>query len=146
MAQFSISLVDYSNEITTTQLHVDDASTVAARNALASAVMSVTTLNKIKETFSQISKTPKVLPTAPYAQRETKGLVSFSDTVSGKQGTFTIGGWDAIDHPPTPGTDLIPLADGGDIAALVTALQTNAKSVDGNPITVNSIRLVGRSI
>jgi len=82
------------------------------------------------------------LPSDKFAQRTTKFRVEFTDDVNGEPGYFTI-----------PTADLSLLAvnshyvdlSGTEAAALVTALETYAKSRDGNAITVAYILEVSKA-
>lgn len=90
-------------------------------------------------------------PTDPDAQRERKGLVTYTGNTTGKKFTFTIptirtktsGGASLI----VPGTDLFNLTL-APLAALVTGIQGFARTPDDDQetVTVQSIRLVGRNI
>lgn len=79
----------------------------------------------------------------PYAQRETKARVEMTDLANNRENTFEI---------PCP--DLTKLDTQGkffdltdaDIAALVTWIENNVVSRDGNAVVVDRIRHVGRNI
>jgi hypothetical protein len=85
------------------------------------------------------------LPVNPLAQRETKLLVQYVDTVNGRRGTVTI---------PSPnlalvaqiGTDVVDHNVNVTALALTTAIENNAVSRDGNAIQVVGMRIVGRNI
>jgi len=83
-------------------------------------------------------------PASPFAQRELKWLIQYQDDVSGKHYTLSI---------PAPALEL--MSDGGDDVAdivgitawstLVTWLEANMTSPEGNSITVNRVSVVGRN-
>jgi len=87
------------------------------------------------------------VPVSPFAQRELKIEVSYTGDTSGK--TFQI-------EIPTPdldaltlnNTDEIVLADGGVMAAFVTAFETIARSPDNDTETVTVVKALvkGRNI
>lgn len=86
-------------------------------------------------------------PTNPFAQRELKLEVNYSGNTSNKKFRIEV---------PTPdlnaltlnNTDEVVLADGGVMAAFVTAFETLAKSPDdpNENVTVNSAFIKGRNI
>ena len=87
------------------------------------------------------------VPASPFAQRELKIEVSYTGDVSGK--TFQV-------EIPTPdlaaltlnNTDEVLLADGGVMAAFVTAFETIARSPDNDTETVTVVKALvkGRNI
>lgn len=85
-----------------------------------------------------------VIPTNAFAQRELKWLVRYTDTVNGKSGSLEI-----PTANPTgiliPGTDRMDLTETAP-TALVTALETNGRTVDGNTFNIAGIFLVGRNL
>lgn len=116
---------------------------IAAAQALQTAIQGVSLIafNGIKVTALD---TPRetVRPTSPYAQRESKWQVTFSDTVTDEIGTFEIGGAD-LTLTASDGKTLDISAGAG--LALVTAMNTNMRSRDGNPVVfVNAVH-VGRN-
>lgn len=88
--------------------------------------------------------TPKEtdLPASPYAQRESKWLVTMSDDVNARLNQFEIGGAD-LTLLASDGETLDVSA--GDGLALVTALEANAVSRDGNSMSYVSAKHVGRA-
>ena len=83
------------------------------------------------------------IPTSPYAQRELALRVSFQDTVNNSKGSFTIPGadWATLGQPNTD--EVLQTAQ--EWIDLVTAVEAECVSMDGNPIAVISGRLVGRA-
>lgn len=86
------------------------------------------------------------LPTSPYAQREVKLHFTYSDNVTGKRGSFTVPAPDLANLDTTPSSDAVTLADAGIMAAFVTAIQGFMLSPEGNAITIQSARVVGRNL
>lgn len=82
-------------------------------------------------------------PASPFAQRETKWLVSYVDDVTGKQHTMEIGGAD-LALVGDDGKTLNVAAGAG--AAFVTAFEAGVKSPVGNDVTFLSAVHVGRNI
>jgi len=82
-------------------------------------------------------------PTSPFAQRESKWLVTMTDNVTLEINQFEIGGPDLV--LLVAGTQLMDVS-GGAGAALVTALEANAQSKLGNSVTFVSAKHVGRNI
>lgn len=118
----------------------------AAITAIVSAVDGVTLGNRQDAVF--VEETTKDAGTAgpssnPLAQREIKWLVRAVDDVNGKNVQIEIPTADL--SLLTGGNDFLDLG-GTEAAALVTALEANVLSVDGNAISVSSIQFVGRNI
>lgn len=85
------------------------------------------------------------LPTEPYAQREIKLLVNYRDTVTAKKYRIEIPGPD-LAALAQAGTDVVDHTSNATAVAFVTAMETYARSVDGNLITVEGMRIVGRRL
>lgn len=84
------------------------------------------------------------LPTDPFAQREVGLRVFYTDDVTSKKYHFTIPGPD-LDALAQAGTDVVDHTSNATAIALVTALEAEARSPDGNAITVTGMRIVGRA-
>lgn len=84
-----------------------------------------------------------VLP-APGAMREIKALFRYRDTVNARIGTFEVPTFDAASYA-SQGTDVLDLTQ-ADLAAFVTAVETHARSRDGNSIQVINAEVVGRNV
>lgn len=82
-------------------------------------------------------------PASQYAQREAKWLVTMSDDVNGKTFQFEIGGPDLTLLSVDDGSSMD--TSGGAGAALVTALEANLVSPDGNACTFVKAVHVGRN-
>jgi len=91
-------------------------------------------------------------PTDPYAQRETKLLVRYRGDTNGQLYTLTIACPDLSALTFATGalgnSDYITLADGGVMAAWVTAFEAIARSpeLDTETVTVESVQVVGRNL
>lgn len=85
------------------------------------------------------------LPSDPYAQREIKLLVSYRDTVTSKLYRLEIPGPD-LSAIAQAGTDVVDHTSNVTAAAFVTAFEQYARSVDGNLVTVEGMRIVGRRL
>jgi len=87
----------------------------------------------------------ETLPTDEYAQREIKWRVKYVDSVNNRIGEFEIGGAKLTGGIKVVGSDFMDLTS-TEGAALVTAIETHGRSRDGNAITVQSVKLVGRTL
>lgn len=112
---------------------------------LKAAIEAVTLCTLIKDTRTHSEETyPKTQPTSPYAQREAKWLVSYTDDADPVgDGSFEI---------PGPDLTLLVAADGqfmnltaGAGLALKTAIQAFYRSKLENTVTVTTIQHVGRN-
>lgn len=93
-----------------------------------------------------INKVTNVGPTDPNAQREQKLLVVYEDDVTKSLYSVEIPALDYDAVTLKENSDEVVLADGGVMAALVTAMETHAVSKDGNAINVIRAVAVGRNI
>ena len=132
-----------------TSVHTADlnAGNIAAQLALAAAltaaleavVLGNTGSQEVLATSTTVAKSPSA---DTGAQRELKWLVSFVDAVNGRGGNFTVPTAD----PAQLGADGEQMATGALRTAVVDAVEDYVLSVNGNAVTVTSIKLVGRSI
>lgn len=90
----------------------------------------------------------EAIPASNFAQRELKLLIRYVGDTSGGVHTLEIPTPDLANLTIDPSTDLVDLADGGIMAAWVTAFQTIARTPDDDTetVTVQSARVVGRNI
>jgi hypothetical protein len=152
------SILDYSNEKSPVKLFngAIDITSLAGfltdvgslRGQLTAIILGTVNSEKWVGDSTVLSNT---LPTDPDAQRERKGLVTYTGNTTGKKFTFTIptirtktsGGASLI----VPGTDLFNLTL-SPIAAFVAGVNGFARTPDDDTeaITIQSIRLVGRNI
>lgn len=85
------------------------------------------------------------IPASNLAQRESGLRVFLIDDTSGAKSHFTVPSPDLANLTIPAGTDQVTLADGGIMADLVTAIEAECQSVDGNSVTVNRAVIVGRN-
>jgi hypothetical protein len=145
----SITFNDYSGEKSTLSFRcvaLSPANVAAQETALtdlATAILAITLGVKNKQEIVYSSSTPTNTPaSSPVAQRETKWLVRFTDTVNGRKGSIELPCAEADTHIVT-NTDIGLLT--GEMATFVSALEAVMLSVDGNAIDVLGITLVGRN-
>lgn len=145
-----LSYVDYDEETSSVGVRGVDFTAanfdaqVALQDALVTAISGVTIANQYKtQRIAAAVETAKTLPTDPYAQRETKWLVRYTDNVnSNGDGSFEIPGAD-LSLLITNGKTMDVSAGAG--AAFVTAFEAYARSKLGNAVTFVSATHVGRN-
>lgn len=151
MARITVRIRDYSDEYTNfsvpvTDLDGTDVWTVASglASGIDSALAGAIRGTVVSITFSQggVAEDDS-RPASSEAAREQALRLFYRDDVDGNRGTISIGtvDWGALAQPAT---DLVPL-DHAEVAPLVTWFEANMLSVSGNPITIESAALVGRS-
>lgn len=151
MAYLTVSIRDFSDEITTFRVRFPDLTSLNVfslaldessdlEGTLAGAILGTI----VSITFSQETVTnADERPASGEAQRE-KGLrLVMVDTVTGDRSGITIGTAD-FGALAQPGTDLVPL-DHAEVSPIVEWLEANTESKAGNPVVVESAKLVGRS-
>lgn len=112
--------------------------------ALSDAVEDIIIGQLTKREFTASVAFPDTAPvTNQFAQRELKWFVTYSDTVTGKLQSVEIATPDLA--LLVAGSDLMNVSAGAG-AAFVTAFEAFVLSADGNPVTVESVRLVGRNL
>lgn len=84
------------------------------------------------------------IPTSEYAQRELGLRVFLVDDTNGRKSHFTIPGPDLASLTILAGTDMVDLSDAGIMAALVTEVEGECLSQDGNAVSVLRAVIVGR--
>lgn len=149
MSSVSISGLDYSLEGTRLTVRITDLTAanfdaqITAAQAVQTAIQNVSLIDfdgidvKALETPRETAR-----PASEYAQRESKWLVSMTDDVNARLNTFEIGGAD-LSNLASDGKTMDVSAGAG--AALVTALEANLISRDGNAMTFVSAVHVGRN-
>jgi len=147
----TLSGLDASNEGTSFGVYMVDLTAAnfdARATALAAVQAAVRGVSKIAFDGASYPAmfTPRetTVPADPYAQRELKWRVSYSDNVNARIGEFEIGGPE-LTGIIVAGTDFMNLAS-TEGAALVTALEANCRSRDGNAINITEVKLVGRTV
>jgi len=116
---------------------------ISAMNTVEAAIDNMTLCDNSKQAFYDVISVGESIPTSPYAQRELGVRVFFVDDVNGEKGHFTIPGPDLANLEVVANSDQLDLT-GTLEAALITALEANALSRDGNAITVQRMVIVGR--
>ena len=145
MATFTVTQVDHSAENTSTSVRVEDAVVQADLDAIKNAIDGVSNGNIWNETFSRSTRGNRSIPANQSIQREIKIAITLQDNVTFDISTISIGCAELSVLTIPTGTDKITLADGGVMAALVTALEATARSKAGNGVTVLEARAVGRN-
>lgn len=144
----SLSFRDQSFEVSTVNFNVqsltDNATYVAARDALETAIGNVTNGRQSKTVESAITIDSNLVG-ADGSFREQKWLVRYEDSTTKKIYRNEIPTADFANATFTAGTDFLVLTS-GDGATLVSALEALVASPVGNAIEVISIEAVGRNI
>jgi len=114
-------------------------------SALFSAALDITGGAQAATNILAVSTRSSVVVTDPTAQRENKWLVRYHDTSGVK---FSVEIPTADLSLLTEGTEFLKLADGGVIAAFVSAFEAVVRSPDDptHTVTVDSIQFVGRKV
>jgi len=152
MSRGSFSITDFSQESSSFGYDAAEltAGNIVAQTALHAALMTATediTIGHVsKHTLAQILVDDPGVPTAPYAQRELKALVTYQSVTSGKKWQLEIPA-PALIGNLIDGTDIFDIAS-TDWAAWVTAFVAVAKAPDdiADSVIVLGARLVGRNI
>jgi hypothetical protein len=149
-AFYSRTLKDYDGETTSHRLRIPEINagnmativTLTANYGAAVNDMTLGSLQNLRYGNETIANSPA--PTDPYAQRELSWFVSYVDDVTGKPYHVNIGTPDlSLLDPDNKGYADMSNAD---VIAFVTAFEALAVSEAGNTVTVQSIKLVGRSL
>lgn len=143
---------DYSDEYGQLTFEIADqggATTVADIDTvllagLRSAVDDVTLGNIARESVTILSGGNDANPGNVLAQRELGIRVFMQNDVSQDKFNVTIPCADLASLTIEQGGDIVTLADGGPMAALVTAIETHARK-DGETVTVTKALVVGRN-
>lgn len=152
MARATFSITDYSQENSTFGY---EASELTAGNLVAQeglhqdlydATVDITIGHVSKQQLASILEDDPGVPTAPYAQRELKALVTYQSVTSGKLWQLEIPA-PALIGNLVAGTDVFDITS-TDWAAWVTAFVAVAKAPDDitDSVIVLGARLVGRNI
>lgn len=97
-----------------------------------------------EERVAEIANPANSRPTDPFAQREMKWLVGYSEVTSGEKHTVAIATPDLANL--VAGTDLANLTDGDVVEDFVTAFEAYVRVGGTEAVTVDYMRLVGRNI
>lgn len=158
MARYSYTFMDFSRELSTVVIPVEEPSEVslnwetiinANEAGMRSAIEGVTlaSLQRHSVTVSEEDiSDPK--PTNQYAQRESGLRVFYHGVTSGEKRNLTIPAPDLTALTLQDNSDLVELEDGGAMAALVTELEANLQIQYGastEQIEVDRALIVGRN-
>lgn len=102
----------------------------------------------VEDFHARVDEISSAIPASPYAQREQKLLIRYVGDTTGDKFTLTIGTPDLAGLTIPSGSDFVTLADGGIMAAWVSAFEAVAVSPndDSESVTVISAQVVGRNI
>lgn len=149
MSDVTIGGLDFSKESTRMTVRIVDLTAlnfdaqITAAQAVQTAIQGVSLIAfeglsvKALDTPAETDK-----PVSPYAQRESKWLVTMSDDSNSRLNQFEIGGAD-LTLLASDGETMDVSAGAG--ADLVTALETHLRSRDGNTMTFVEAKHVGRA-
>jgi hypothetical protein len=149
-----IGFRDHSNELSQVQLYFDD---IAAGGANYDATLvSIAAVHDELEIVSlcdvagyglrqQILDDASTIPASNSAQRESGMRIFLVDDTNGKKSHFVVPGPDLDNLTIDAGGDKVTLADASIMADLVTAIEANLESVDGNSVTVSRAVVIGRN-
>jgi len=151
-SQVTVSVRDYSEEVSTCRLHVPEMTAanhdaVATSGlALASAVENITDgiVNKWVLVHSINKLSNQLGSTDDESRRERKMMVQYEDNVTLDVYTVEIPSPDMSILTYDGKTDKILLTDGAAMAGFVTAFEGNAVSPAGNAVTVIGAYVTGR--
>jgi hypothetical protein len=149
-SKLNITYLDYSLETSTagftgvTLTAGNFAAQAALMDTLVSATQAITLATKIKDSrIAVVTPFAETRPTSPYAQRESKWLLRYSDTVSpAGNGTIEVPASD-LDLLDANGTHMDLASTEG--AAFKAAFEAFQRSRLGNSVTLDSIEFVGRN-
>jgi len=149
MSRVTLSGLDYSLEPTSSSFNLVDLTAAnftsqgVVLGSVQAAIQGVTLIAYDGSQYpAYVVPREEVAPASPFAQRESKWLVKMVDTVNQQKSTFEIGGADLA--LLVAGTDIMNISAGAGLA-LVTSIETNVRSNDGNTVQVTEIIHVGRS-
>lgn len=142
--------VDHSREFSASQFYVaestgdDNAQSISDANAIRVGIGAVTLCNFTSTSLNKVIDTDTgSTPASEQAQREIALWVQYQDDVNNEYGELTIPGPD-LALVSQANTDEVDIVSNVTAAALVTVLESNAVSRDGNAITVTRMRIIGR--
>lgn len=147
-------LRDHSNELSTVGLFFDNMDAGGANyDAVVASISSINTELLAVSLCDQsgygyrdsIGADAGTIPASNLAQRESGLRVFMVDDSTGAKSHFTVPGPDLVNLTIAAGSDVVTLADGGIMASLVTDIEAECQSIDGNSITVVRAVIVGRN-
>lgn len=149
-ARVTFRIEDYSGESSTFGVAGDDVTSANYDAQLALAIALSTQISAIsigvvaeRKFVASVAQPETGTPASQYAQRELKWLVTYVDTITS-----------GLQQVEVACPDLTLLIAGSDLmntgagagAAFKTAFDNYVLSQDGNPVSVTTVRLVGRNI
>lgn len=149
------TITDYSDEKTRHNINLQAVTSANLDGLLTSIGSYQTALDAIvlgviatEDVHARVDDISNALPASKFAQRETKLLIRYAGNTTGNVYTLTIGTPDLANLTITAGQEFVTLADGGIMAAWVTAFEAIARSPDDDTetVTVLSAQHVGRNI
>lgn len=145
-----LTLNDHSNEKTTATFTGATLSSAnfdaqqTANTALRAAVQALTLGNTYRHALGNETQVTTLPATDPFAQREMKWLISYADTVTGKEYQLELGTADLADGHLIAGSDEADLSH-ADWVAFETAFEAFQVAPDtGNAVAFTGARFVGR--
>lgn len=147
MARLRIPVNDFSQEKSTLNWMVDDASTDPQITALYNAIAGITTGSLGDAVFVTEAAKDSGVSTPPanaFAQREMKWLVTYVDNVTSQAYRLEIPTADLDEL--TLNTDLLDLTAAGAGDTFKAAFEAIVNSPDGNAVTMISAKFVGRNL
>lgn len=145
----TLSTRDFSDEVSTTRYEGVDltAGNFAAQGTLMDNILAAQQALQIGHVFqdARLASVDDIagVIASPYAQRELKWLVSFTDQVLGSRHSLEV---------PAPaltflvtGSDLIDMGDAA-VTTYIAALEAYVRINGTNAVNVDTIRLVGRNL
>lgn len=152
MAKINVRLRDYSDEYTSTGLDVADMAGVTTWDTLTGKADTLVThveahtIGQVVDVYGQQDTQAEndARPASAFAQREMGFRFYLRDSVNQKLSYFTIGTADLAIGSVQAGSDLLDLT-AAPTAAFVTWIEANVLSQDGNAVTVERAKVVGRN-
>lgn len=159
MAQYSYSIRDFSDEYGRVTISVEEPSeaeldwetVINANEGTFRTALNGVILGNVARHHVLVSEelVDDSRPASALAQREFAMRVFVSGVTTSEKRNFTIPTVDIGSLTITPGTDLVELADGGPMAALVTAIESvyfiNYPDGSDEQVTVDRAVIVGRN-
>lgn len=139
----SLTVGDASNEKSTATVYVDPAIEAGDIATLRAAILAISNGTYQEQRLTTVTPNSNAFPTGTQ-EREEKILIRYEDTVTLNIYSFTIPCFDKAGSTRITGTDFYDITV-GELATLVTQLETNAVSPAGNAINVLSAQYVGRN-
>lgn len=141
MARVVYNFADHGGEKSSVGMNLD---AVANEGALRTAVGNVSIGQMQKATvIDSVANISSSNAASQWAQVELGLRITINDPTTGEQGYLTIPCPDL--NNLTVIEDLVTLADGSIMAALVTQIEAHVESRDNNPVTVERAEIVGRN-